>query len=145
MVLIILEHLLVQVQALAAQHVVLVVGVEEVVDLLKVVDATLDKLGTVLRDDSVVLGTLDDQQTSFEVLCFIEQAVILVTLGVLLRGVHIALTVHNFIPLPVDDRAAGAAHLEDLGVSQFHRNGHKTAEALAFYAHTVLIHIGQAL
>ena len=61
-------------QALATKDVVLVVGIGEVVDLLEVVDATLDELGAVLRHHSVVLGALDDQQTSLEVLGFVQQA-----------------------------------------------------------------------
>lgn len=43
-VLVVLEHLLIEVQALPSEDVVLVMGVDEVVDLLVVVDATLDEL-----------------------------------------------------------------------------------------------------
>lgn len=59
-------------QALATEDIVLVVGIGEVVDLLEVVDATLDELGAVLRDDGIVLGTLDDEQAAFEVLGLIQ-------------------------------------------------------------------------
>ena len=47
--LVVVEHFLVEVGAFGAADVVLVVGVDEVVDLLEVVDAALDELQRVLE------------------------------------------------------------------------------------------------
>ena len=126
---------------LASADVVLVVWVDKVVDLLEVVDATLDKLQRVLPNDGIVLGAVDDEQMAFEVLGFVEQAVSLLAFWILLRGVHIALAVHNLIPLPIYDGAAGTAHLEHLGVRQLQGNGHESSEAPALNTHTVLVNI----
>ena len=98
--------------AFATADVVFVVGIDEVVDLAVVVDAALDEFEGVLPNHGVVLAAVDYEEVSVEVFGFVEEAVGGIAVGVLLWGVHIALAVHDFVPFPVDDGAAGAAHFE---------------------------------
>ena len=141
--LVIVEHLFVEVQAVVAADVVFVVGVDEIIDLFAGFDAGIDELDAVLPDNGVVFGAMDDEEAAFEVFGLRGEGIVGIALGILLRGVHIAFAVHDFVPFPVDDRAAGAADFEDFGVGEFHGDGHESAEAPAFDTHAGLIDVGE--
>ena len=47
--------------AVVATHIVLVVGVDEIVHLFAGLDAGVDELDAILPDNGVVLGTMNDQ------------------------------------------------------------------------------------
>ena len=133
-VLVVLEHLVIEVDAVVAEDIVLVVGIDEIVDELALLDAGLDELDAVLPDDGVVFGAMDDEETTLEVAGLGDEGGGGVAIGVFLGGVHVAFAVHDFVPLPVDDGAAGAGDLEDFGVGEFHGDGHEAAEGPAFDA-----------
>ena len=59
--LVVVEHLFVEVDAVVATDIVLVVGIDEVVHLFAGLDTGIDELNAVLPDNGVVLGTMNDQ------------------------------------------------------------------------------------
>ena len=134
-----------QVYAAVAAHVVRLTGVGEEVGLCAGLYACLEERQTVLGHHGGVVVTRDDLQLALQVLGLGEQTGFGVSLGVGLRGVHIALAIHHLIPLPVDHRAAGNTYLEDLGVVGHQRDGHETAEAPAVHADAVAVDIRQTL
>ena len=66
-----------------------------------------------------------------------------VTLRVFLRCAHIALAIHYLVILPVDNRTAGYANFEDVGVIGDQTRRHKSAKAPAVDADAVSIYIGE--
>ena len=98
-----------------------------------------------LPDYGVVQGALADEELAFEVFGLVDKGGAFKALRVGLRGVHVALSVHDLVPFPVDDGAAGNAHLEGVRVGGHEADGHETAVAPAVNANTGGIHIGQAL
>ena len=128
-----------------AEHVVPVAGVEEQVGLCAGIDAGTDEGEGVLRHAGGVVVAQDDLQATLQVLGLRQQAGRGIALGILLRRVHIALAVHHLVVFPVDDRSAGHAHLEDIGVGAHQVRGHEAAEAPAVDAQAVSVHVGQCL
>ena len=84
-------------------------------------------------------------QLTLQLAGFVDEAGLLVALGILLRGVHVALAIHHLVPFPVDDRATGHAHLEDVGIVQHERDGHETAKRPPVDTQAIHVNIRQAL
>lgn len=131
--------------AVVATHVVLVVGIDEVIDLLASFDAGIDELDAVLPHNGVVFCSVDDEETAFKVFGLGGEGVVGIAFGVLVGHVHVALAVHDFVPFPIDDGTACATHFEDFWVGKLHGDSHEAAEAPTFHAHAVLIDIGERL
>ena len=131
--------------AVAAQHVVLVAGVDEEVGIRTCVHTGFHERQGVLGHASVVVVVVDNHQVAFEVGSQVLQVALLVTIRIGLRCVHIAFAVHHLIVAPVDDGSACHAHLEDFGVAQHQGRGHVAAEAPSVYADAAAVHVGQRL
>ena len=58
----------------------------------------------------------DYLEFSLEVLGLIDERSLGIAFRIGMRCVHVALSIHHFVPLPVDDWAAGHSHLEDIGI-----------------------------
>ena len=69
----------------------------------------------------------------------------LVALGVLLRSVHITLSVHRLIAAPVHHASTCDTDLEDLRVGQHEVRGHEASIAPAIGPDTISIYIGESL
>ena len=107
--------------------------------------ASLKERQAVLRNDHRIVHSGDDLQFSFKVLCLIKQTAFLVTVGVGLRSVHVAFTVHHLIILPVDDRTASHANLENVRIGGHKRCGHESAEAPSVHTEAVGIDVRKGL
>ena len=136
---------LVQVHALVAHHVVAFAGVGIEVGLGAGIDAGLDEHEAVLGHHGGVVVPGDDLQLALEVFGLGKEGGLGIAFGVGLGGVHIALAIHHFVPLPVDDGAACHAYLEHVGVVGHERDGHEASEAPAVHADAGGIDIGEAL
>ena len=113
----------------------------EVVHLHVVLDALLDEAERVLPHDGAVHGALADQELALQVLRLVDEARFRKTLRVRCLRVHVAFAVHDLVPLPIDDRAAGDGHLEHVGIVGDEADGHETAVAPAVDADAVLVHV----
>ena len=131
--------------AIHAVDVVVVAGIDEVVEQLAVVDAVLHKDKAVLPHHHGIGGAMDHQELAFELVGLVLKAGQFVTFGVLLWSVHVTLAVHDLVVLPVEHRAASHAHLEHLGVIHFQRGRHEAAIAPAVAADTVGVDVRQGL
>ena len=131
--------------AVAAQHVVLVAGVDEEVGIGACVHTGFHERQGVLGHASVVVVVVDNHQVAFEVGSQILQVALLVAFGVGLRCIHVALAVHHLIVAPVDDGSACHAHLEEVRVTQHQGRGHVAAEAPSVYADAAAVYVGQRL
>lgn len=140
----VLRHFVHEVDAVAAEDVVLCEGVGEVVYGDFQVYAALDEAEAVLPHHGVVHGALADEELALEVLGLSDEGSGLEAFRVGLGVVHVALSVHDFIPFPVYDRAAGHAHLEHVRIGGEEADGHEAAVAPAVYANPGGIHVRQA-
>ncbi len=97
-------------------NIVVVAGIDKVVQLLAVVDAVLDEDEAVLPHHHGVGGAVDHQELAFKLVGLVFEAGQLVAFGVFLGRVHVTLTVHDFVVLPIQHGTTSHAHLEHLGV-----------------------------
>ena len=125
-----------QVHALVAHHVVALARIDVEIGLRSGGDAGFQETVGMLGNYRRVIEADDDLQAALEVGSLVDQAGLLVALGVGLRGVHIALAIHHLIPLPVDDGTAGDTHLEHVRVVGHQTDGHEAAEAPSVHAQT---------
>ena len=79
-----------EVYTVATYHVVPVAGIDEKVGVCTIVDASLQEGIGHLRDTDGVIASMDNEQTTLQVACLLQQAAVLVTFGVGLRCIHIA-------------------------------------------------------
>ena len=94
-----------------------------------------------LRHHSGVVQANDNLKTSLEVCSLVDEARLLIALGIGLRCVHVALTVHHLIPFPINDRTASDTHLEHIRIIGHQADGHETAKAPTVNAQTCSVHI----
>jgi len=119
-------------------------GVGEVVDLNALVDAVFDERERMLPHDGVVDRALADQQLAEKIVAPPDERSLFEAFRIGLRVIHIPLAVHHFIPLPVDDGAAGDADLEGRRIMGHQRNGHESAVAPSMHADPLCIDPGLA-
>ena len=112
------RNTLMKVHHILAHHIVPVAGIGEVIGLCARVLASPEERKRMLRNARRVVKAVDNLQASLEVSGFVEQAAFAVTVGILLRRVHIPLAVHHLVILPVDYRPAGHSYLEHVGISE---------------------------
>ena len=105
-----------QMHSVLASDVVLVTRVWEIIHLNIVHHACSDKTETVLPEDYRVYGALTYEQLALEVLRLVDQTCLLVSLRIDMRTVHVTLSIHDLIPLPVDDRTSCYSDLEYIRV-----------------------------
>ena len=96
-----------------------------------------------LGHDGAVVVACNNLELALQVASLADEAGFGVAIRVLLWGVHIALTVHHLIEMPVDDGTSGHTHLEHVGVVGHQRNGHVTAIAPSVNADSVGVNIRQ--
>ena len=128
-----------------AVDVVVVAGIDEIVELLAVVDAVLDEDEAVLPHHHRVGGAVNHQELAFEFVGLVFEAHQFIAFRVLLGRVHITLAVHDLVVLPIQHGTACHAHLEHLGVVDLQRGRHEAAIAPAVAADAVGIDVGQGL
>ena len=128
-----------------AVDVVVVAGIDEIVELLAVVDAVLDEDEAVLPHHHGVGGAVDHQEFAFELVGLVFEAAQLVAFGVLFGSVHVTLAVHDFVILPIQHGTACHAYLKHLRVVDFQRGRHEAAIAPAVAADAVGVDVGQGL
>ena len=102
--------------AVAANDVVLVAGIGEVVYLDVVHHALAHKAQTMLPQHHGVDCTLTDEQFALQVLGLIDKRGLGKALGVGGLGLHIALAIHHLIPFPINYGASCNSHLEHFGI-----------------------------
>ena len=95
--------------------------------------------------DRIVDCALADEQLALEVLGLAEQGSGPETVRIALGIFHIALSVHDFVPFPVDYRPSGNSDLERLRVIGHQRYCHITAVAPAVDSDSVPVHVRQCL
>ena len=132
-----------EVHHVASHHVVLLSGIDEVVGLRAGIFTGSEEGEGVLEHAGAVVQTDDDLQTSLQVLRLVQQRAAFVALGILLRRVHVAFTIHHLIVFPINDGSPCDADFEDIGVGAHQVRGHETAERPAVHAEAVLIYIGK--
>ena len=128
-----------------AVDVVVVAGIDEIVQLLSVVDAVLDEDEAVLPHHDGIGGAVDHQELAFEFVGLVFQADEFVAFGVLLGRIHVTLAVHDFVVLPIQHRTACHADLKHLGVVDLQRGRHEAAITPAVAADSVGIDVRQGL
>ena len=139
----ILRNLSNQMRPVHAVDVVVVTGIDKVIELLAIVDAVLDEDEAVLPHHHRVGGAVDHQEFAFEFVGLVLEAYQLIAFRVLLRRVHITLTVHDLVVLPIQHGTACNAYLEHLRVVNLQRGRHEATIAPAVAADAVGIDIGQ--
>ena len=107
-----------KVNTVSTANIVLMGGIGEIVQLHAGLDAGLNKTQAVLPYDSVVYGTLTNQQFAFQVFGAWNQAGALKSFRVGSLSLHIALSVHDLIPFPVYYRSSGHTHLEYFRIAE---------------------------
>ena len=100
----------------SSKNIVLGAGIGEVVELGSILDTLLDETQAVLPDNGVVDRSLADEKLALEVGGVLDEACLLETFWIRLRSVHVALTIHNLVPFPVDDGSACDSYLEGFGI-----------------------------
>ena len=136
---------LVEVDALVAHHVVALAGIDVEVGLGTGGDTGFKEAVGVLGHNGGVVEADDDLQAAFEVGSAMDAACASVAFGVGLRGVHVALTIHDLVPLPVDDGTAGYADYEDIGMVGHQADGHESAEAPSVHTDAGCVDVGKRL
>ena len=135
---------LVQMGTLMTSHIVRFARVDEIIGLSTIQYALVQERTSVLGYHCGIIFSDNDLQSSFQVLGLGNQAGLGVSLRIGLRGVHVTLAVHHFIPTPVDDRTTSYAYLEYVRMVGHHGNSHETAKTPAMYAYAVSVYIRQA-
>ena len=107
---------LMQMYHVLASHVVSLSGVYEVVGLRAGIGGGAEEGQTVLQYAGGIVVANDDLQAAFEISCLFQKIGTFVTFGIFLWRIHVAFAVHYLIEFPVDDRAAGYACLEHIGI-----------------------------
>ena len=124
-----------------SEDIVFSAWVREVIHLNLVLDALADEIQAVLPEHGIVDGALTDEQFALQVLGLVDEACFRIALRIALHGIHIALSVHDFVPFPVDYRTACDSDLEDFRIGGHERNSHETAIAPSVYADSVLVDV----
>ena len=118
-------------------------GIDKEVGLSVGANTCLKERIGMLWHNSGIVETDDDLQTALEVLSLVDERRAGITLGIALWGIHIALAIHDLIPLPVDYRTSCHAHLEHIGVVGHQADGHESTEAPAMNSQALHVDIGQ--
>ena len=105
-----------QMSTLMSTHIVRLARINKEVGLCASCNTSLEECEAMLWHNSSIVVTGNYLQSALKILCLIEQRGLLVTLGVGLRSIHIALTIHHLIPMPVDNRTTSYANLEYVGI-----------------------------
>ena len=109
-------------------------GIGEIIHRNEAVNALLDEGETVLPDHGIVHGALADEEFALQICGLVDKGSGLKAIRIGLRGIHIALSVHDLVPLPVNDGTARNAHLEHVRIGGHQGDGHESAVAPAVYA-----------
>ena len=96
-----------------------------------------------LPDDGVIDGALANEKLAAELGSPVYERGSGKAFRVGGRIVHVAFSVHDFVPLPVDDGTAGNAHFEDVRIVCHEGDGHEAAVAPAVYAYARRINVGK--
>ena len=134
-----------EMHTVAPHHVVPVAGIDEEVGMRPLVDAGFQEGVGHLGDTDGIVAAMDDEQAALQVAGLLQEAAVLISLGVALGGVHVALAVHHFVVFPIGDGATGHTHLEHVGIGEHQVGGHESAITPAVYTETVNVHVGQTL
>ena len=126
-----------------AHDIVLGPRIWEIVHLHVILHAFPDKAQAVLPDDDRVYDSLADEKLAFEVLRLGDEAGLSISVSIFFRITHISLTVHHFVPLPVNDRTAGNTDFEYLRIVGYQGYGHETAVAPSMHSYSVGINVRQ--
>ena len=102
-------------------HIVLLTRIGEEIGLRARLDTGIEERQTMLWHYRIVVVTGDNLQLALQVLRLVEKARLLITLGVVLGGTHIAFAIHHLIPFPVDDGTTGHTDLEDVRIVRYQR------------------------
>ena len=89
-----------QMYPVKSADIVLVIGVNEIVNQHLVLDALVEELQTVLPNHNRVDASVDNHQATFQLVGLVEQTCLLVAFGILLRSIHVAFAVHYLVVLP---------------------------------------------
>lgn len=81
-----------------SEDIVLSAWVREVIHLNLVLDAFADEIQAVLPEYSIVDDTLTDEQFALQVLGLVDEACCRIAIRIALHGIHIPLSVHDFVP-----------------------------------------------
>ncbi len=127
------------------RNVVVMAGIDEVIELLAVVDAVLDEDEAVLPHHHGVGGAVDHQELAFQLVGLVFEAGQFVAFGVFLGRVHVTLAIHDFVVLPIQYGTTSHAHLEHLRMVDLQRGRHEAAIAPAVAAYAVGVDVGQGL
>ena len=134
-----------QVHTVSSHHVVLVTGINEKVGIGARIHTGFHERQGMLGHARVVVVVVDDEQVPLQLAGQLFEVTACVAFGIGLWRIHVALAVHHFVILPVDDRPAGHAHLVKVGIAQQQARGHVSAKAPAVHADAVTVHVGQRL
>ena len=136
---------LVQMRTVFSDDIVLVARIDEIIGIGIRVHASLEETEAVLPNNHRVYIAVNQQEAAAQVLSLELQVGILIALGVFFRMIHIAFAVHDFIVAPVDDRAAGDSHFENIRIRTHQVSRHKAAIAPAVHADAVFVDEGLRL
>ena len=115
--------------------------IDEIIQLLAVMDAVLDENEAVLPHHHGVGGAVDHQELALEFVGLVLKADQIVAFGILLGRVHVTLTIHDFVVLPIQHGTASHANLKHLGVVDLQRCRHESAIAPAVASDAVGIDV----
>jgi hypothetical protein len=99
-----------------AGYIMLMARIREVVHLYVVLDAFSYEAEAVFPNDYRVDGALADEKLALEILGLVDEAGLGITFRIGGRIVHVTLTVHYLVPLPVDYRTSGNSYLEHVRI-----------------------------
>ncbi len=136
---------IVQMHTVSTHHVVTITRIGEEVWIGVGINAGTHEGQGVLGHTDRVVTSVDDKETPFQVLGFVEQGGLFVALWIGLWGVHVAFTIHDFIEAPIDDRSSCHSHLEDIGIGGHEAGGHEASKAPTMHTQAVGINIGKTL
>lgn len=132
-----------QMYPLHTPHIVFMPGIDKKVGISTRFDTSLDKRESVLRHTYIIHIIVYHQQTPFEIPCQSTQVGLFISFGILLRSIHIALSVHYLIISPVNHRPPRYTHLKKFRITKQKGCRHMSSEAPSVYTDPVAIHIGK--
>ena len=112
----VLGDALVEMDAGMASHIVFLAWIGKEIGLGASLDAGVEEGETVLGNNGVVVVTSNDLKLAFQVLGLADEAALGIAFWVVLRRAHVALAIHDLIPLPIDDRSTSYANLENVRI-----------------------------
>ena len=128
-------------RAVFACHVVLVAGVDEIIGIGICIHAGFQEAQAMLPYYYRVDVAVYLEEMAFQVACLQLQVGVLIPFRIILRTVHITLSIHDLVVAPVDHRTAGNTDFENIGMRQDQVGRHEAAVAPSVHTDTVGIHV----